>query len=141
MPCREHLAQLRERNSEIQAVGARVAVISFSPPEQNALFVGEEDVPFLVLSDTGRAAYRAFGLESGAGQHIWTVAALRAYLRGLLQGRWPRWPTQDITQLGGDFVVDSDNRIVYAHRSEDPADRPSVDALIQALRRAANGSE
>jgi hypothetical protein len=38
--------------------------------------------------------------------------------------------------LGGDFVVGRDGRVAYAFRSTDPDDRPPVDDLIAAVRRA-----
>jgi len=47
-----------------------------------------------------------------------------------------RRPTEDTLQLGGDFVVGRDGRLVYVYRSKGPADRPPVDDLIAAARRA-----
>jgi hypothetical protein len=41
-------------------------------------------------------------------------------------------PVQDTLQLGGDFVVGGDGRLVYAFRSADPDDRPPVADLIAA---------
>jgi hypothetical protein len=57
---------------------------------------------------------------------------IRAYARLLRDGGRVRRPTEDTLQLGGDFVVGRDGRLVYAYRSEGPADRPSVDELISA---------
>jgi len=39
----------------------------------------------------------------------------------------------DIFQAGGDFLLDRDGNILYAHRSKDPADRPTVTELLQRI--------
>ena len=36
--------------------------------------------------------------------------------------------------LGGDFVIDGKGIVRFAYRSEDPADRPAMDRLLQAVR-------
>jgi hypothetical protein len=41
----------------------------------------------------------------------------------------------DIYQSGGDFLIDRNGNILFAHRSQDPADRPAVAQLLQALDR------
>jgi hypothetical protein len=41
----------------------------------------------------------------------------------------------DYRQSGGDFLLDSTGRLVFAHRSRDPADRPPVKALLAAIDR------
>jgi hypothetical protein len=43
----------------------------------------------------------------------------------------------DVLQLGGDFVLDANSRLRYAHPSCNPTDRPSAATLLQTLRDAA----
>ncbi len=38
-------------------------------------------------------------------------------------------------QLGGDFVLSADRRMLYAHWSSDPADRPNAADLVDRIRR------
>ena len=40
---------------------------------------------------------------------------------------------EDMLQLGGDFILTSDRQLVYAHRSNDPADRPTAADLVKQL--------
>jgi hypothetical protein len=42
---------------------------------------------------------------------------------------------EDIYQAGGDFLLDREGNILFAHRSQDPADRPAAVQLIQAIDR------
>ncbi|MDP9381001.1 MAG: AhpC/TSA family protein, partial [Chloroflexota bacterium] len=79
----------------------------------------------------------AFGLQRGGNAQVWSPNAVRTYARGLLRGRLPRTPRADIAQLGGDFVLDAQGRLVYEHRSEESADRPAIDHLLDAVRAAA----
>ncbi len=136
MPCRAHLAQLRERQEELDRLGAAVVVVTFEPPARVAQFVGDEALPYPVLSDPARRAYAAFGLRRGRARRVWSGGTVRAYLRGFRAGLRPRLPHGDLAQLGGDFVLDPAGRIVFAHRGEEPADRPAVDDILAAVRRA-----
>jgi hypothetical protein len=60
------------------------------------------------------------------------------YLKLIFRGWMPKGPDQgaDVWQLGGDFVIAADGRLVYAHPSKNAADRPSNEELLQALRSA-----
>ncbi len=138
MSCREHLAQLREHDKELGRLGAVVLGVSFEEPAVIARFAERESLPYPILSDPERRAYRAFGLERGGKAQVWSPNAVRTYARGLLRGRLPHLPRADITQLGGDFVLDSQGRVVYEYRSEESADRPAIDTLLDAVRAVAN---
>lgn len=86
------------------------------------------------MADKARAVYRAYGLGRGPWWRVWGPRVLLGYARLLRAGRRLERPTDDTLQLGGDFVVDRGGKIAYAYRSEDPDDRPSVDALVEAVR-------
>ncbi len=137
MSCREHLAQLREHQEELDQLGAIVLGVSFEEPSVIARFAERESLPYPILSDPERRAYRVFGLERGETAQVWSPNALRTYARGLLRGRLPRTPRADIAQLGGDFVLDGHGRVVCEYRSEESADRPAIDVLLDAVRATA----
>jgi hypothetical protein len=68
-------------------------------------------------------------------------SVLIRYLRLIFSGWFPHHGEtgEDMLQLGGDFILSSDRRLVYAHRSIDPADRPTAKELadkVHALARA-----
>ncbi len=139
MPCREHLAQLREHREEIAGLGEVVAV-TFEDPAQIRRFVERERIPFPVVSDRDRRGYAAFGLVRGNPGELWTMKSLRAYVQGAMRGRLPASPSGDVAQLGGDVVLDPVGRVVWIHRSAEPADRPDVRAIVRALRDAGSSS-
>jgi hypothetical protein len=128
---------VRGRYRELAAFDAVVSAVSFEPPEQVTRFGRSLGLPFAALSDPQRAGYAAFGFARGASDKMWSWQTAGAYLRGLTRGELPRRPRGDLDQLGGDVVLDAAGRLVYRFRGETPAERPSVDDLLGALRTAA----
>jgi hypothetical protein len=116
--------------------------VSFTPAKKAAAFLGKHPVPFPVLCDPWREAYRAFELGRTSWSRILNPLVLGRFLLLLLRGWLPFKPDkgEDLMQLGGDFVLDAERRLVFAHASTDAADRPSTDALVQAVRSAAGAA-
>jgi peroxiredoxin len=126
------------RYDEIRKLGGEVVVITFVTPERLSKHLPLAEVPFPTFADPDRAVYHAFGLGRGPW---WRVAGLRTlfgYSRVLLRGWLPRTPVpgDDVLQMGGDFVLDRDNRLRFAHASRDPSDRPSADEVVGAMKAA-----
>ena len=113
---------------------AAVAVVAFSAPEYVAAYQRDRLAPIPVLIDEDRATYHAYGLGRGSVWKVWGPKMWWSYGRRLRRGQSLRRPTEDTLQMGGDFVIGRDGRVVFAFRSEDPDDRPSVDALLGAVR-------
>ena len=121
----------------IDALGT-VLFVAFDEPEQlqRTLLRGLE-LPYPLLVDRDRAAYRAWGLERGSVLRVWGDP--RVWLRyagEIARGERLRLPGDDTLQLGGDFVVDPDGTVSYS-RPQQRDDRPPVAELIGALERAA----
>ena len=85
------------------------------------------------VSGRYRSVYTAYGLE----RSFWRSRSLGTrwfYFRAWLAGT----PThtsegEDLSQLGGDFIVDPTGRLRLVHPSREPVDRPSVDQLFDVL--------
>ncbi len=122
----------------IRALGAEVVTVCQAKPDVLAMHLKAEPRPFPVVADPDRVAYRACGLERGGWGMFFTGRALRRYVGLMFSGWRLRWPgtKEDVLQLGGDFVLDHRQRIVYAYRSADPGDRPTVAVLLEAVRTA-----
>jgi peroxiredoxin len=112
-----------------------VLVVSQAQPEVLAAFLHKEPLDFPAAADPERAAYRAFGLERTSWAAFFRPQAVRRYLSHLVHGWLPQGLQrgEDVLQLGGDFILDGDGRLVYAHRSSEPTDRPPAEALLQIL--------
>jgi peroxiredoxin len=127
-----------ERYAEVRAAGGDVLAVSFAPPEAVAAFLRHTPLPFLLVSDPERSAYRAFGLERTSWPAILRPGVILRYLGLIFRGWRPRRPRpgEDLLQLGGDFVLDGAGRVAYAHRSAEPTDRPAFPDLLLAIRAA-----
>ena len=111
-------------------------VISFVQPERLQAYLRLRPWPFRMLADPDRAAYRAFGLERAPWSTLFRPRVIVRYLGLILRGWLPRPAHEDVHQLGGDFVINASGGIIYAYRSSDPTDRPSVDELLGAVAKA-----
>jgi peroxiredoxin len=125
---------VRDRLSEFG--DAEVVVIAFAAPEYVAGYQRQRLGPVTVLVDSSRAAYLAYGLGRGSLRTVWGPKIWWAYAKLIRHGRRFERPTEDTLQLGGDFVVGRDGRLVYVFRSKDPDDRPAVDDLLVAVHNA-----
>jgi hypothetical protein len=114
----------------------RVALVTFAARGAASAHRRRHDLAFPVLVDVDRVSYGAFGLGRGSVWRVWGFRALRRYIelvreRGLSE---LHRPTDDTLQLGGDFVIAPDGTLAWGFWGEGPDDRPSIDALIAAVR-------
>ena len=126
---------MRDRLDDF-APNTDVVVVTFSDAQRLDDYLDRNDLPFPVLVDPNRAAYRAYGIGRASIARAWGIRPSVAYLRLIGKGRWRdlRRPTEDTLQLGGDFVIGPDGSLVYGFWSAGPDDRPPVDELIVASR-------
>ena len=136
--------QVQARLEEIHALGADVVVVTFVSPSRLGQYLRIKKWPFRVFADPEMNAYRAFGLGRAGWLRLFHPRVILTYLELIIRGRRPQMAQEDVHQLGGDFVMDREGRVIYEYRSHDPADRPRVSDLIEVVRRAValkSGSE
>ena len=127
---------MRDRKRLLDEVDAAVLVISFEHPATLRRFGWFRDLPFTALSDPSRRLYGAFGLRRRSLLRLVDRETIRAYARGFVHGHLPHLRRTDLRQLGGDVVLNRAGEVILVHRSETPADRPSVELLLRMLRDA-----
>jgi len=131
--CREHVAQLREREQAFQEKRARLAAIGLGDQQYARLFREETGITFPLLVDDKRAAYRAAGLRSGNLLHILRSDNKAARKRANFAGFHQYGLGENPFQLGGSFVFGPGNVDRFAHLSQTFGDNASVAALLAAL--------
>lgn len=125
----------RQRD-ELRSAGMDVLLVSFEPFSRVREYSTDDGFGWPVLADETGAAYRDYGLERASFLRAWfSPRTVRFYLASALRGKRIRRPVSDTSQLGGDFLIDPAGRIVFAFRSAEPADRPSVEEIFAARRR------
>jgi hypothetical protein len=130
---------VQQRYEDFRRHGAEVLFVSQARPEILTAFLREQPLPFSIVADSERSAYRVFGLERTTWVRMLRPDVIWRFLRLLFRG----WRLQrvrkgeDVLQLGGDFVLDGEGRLVFAYRSTEPTDRPSIEVLLQAVNQTA----
>jgi peroxiredoxin len=120
---------------QFERSGIAIAVISFAAPDRLISYQRIHQWSFTVLADPERVAYTHFALERLPWRRVFAPATIKFYAVALLKGRkLENYGRDDYRQSGGDFIVDKRGKVVFAHRSHDPADRPTVQALLGAVR-------
>jgi len=121
--------------------GVSVVVVSFAEPAKLVQYQQHHRWPFTLLADPQRAAYESFALKRLSWLHVFSLSTLKTYLKLLREGaRRQDYGKDDIYQGGGDFLLDREGNLLFAHRSQDPADRPSTRKLIEIFDRVTTGS-
>jgi len=98
---------LHHRDRVARTGGTAVFVVHDTPERVRAGLLRGLDLPWPVLVDLDRVAYRAWGLRRAAFRTVWLDPRVWArYGRLLLGGERLRGLGRDTLQLGGDFVLD-----------------------------------
>lgn len=114
-------------------------LVTFTTDVELDAYQHRRAVAFPILVDADRSVYAAYGMGRGSFRAVWGLATLRRYWQILR----PSGPgsvsdlgaaTEDTRQLGGDIVIAPNGTIVWGHWSTGPADRPSVDDIVDAVR-------
>ena len=124
---------MRQRYAEIQTLGGVVVGVSFEPRDRLFQMSRQMQLPFPVLSDPEKDAYRAYGLSSGKLSRIFGPGTIWAYAKLLAAGQMYHFRRSDFLQLGGGFVIDAAGVVRREYRSGAPHDRPSVKQIVAML--------
>jgi peroxiredoxin len=127
---------VKATKDQFKARGVSIVVISFAEPQRLARYQEHHQWPFVILTDPKRTAYDAFALNRLSWLQVFSPATLKLYWR-LLRGGKQRedYGKDDIYQGGGDFLIDREGNLLLAHRSRDPADRPTATKLLEIVER------
>ena len=121
---------------ELESLHADVLLVSFGAPAVAGVWLEQNCPDFKLLLDPQRAVYGAYGVEHSL-LRSWNLRTLRRYVQLMRQGWHWRGIRGDSAQLGGDYIIGRDGRVLLAHPSHDPTDRPSAESLLEVLRNAA----
>lgn len=138
--CRQTLAELAQRRSEIEAAGAKIVLVHMIEDDNEAeMFFARwrlHDVPR--VGDPQQVVYDRFGLQRGT---LWQVLGLDVWWPGFkavfLGGHVPGKPVGDVFQLPGAFLLHR-GRVVQSFKSQTSAQKPDY---VQLARPTADESD
>lgn len=111
----------------------QIVVVTFEAGYFAQQYVQETGITWPVLVDEQRSLYKEYGILSASFWDIWGPKTWWVYLKEILKGHMPRKSTGDISQRGGDVLIDPDGIVRLHHIGDGPADRPTVDLIVQVI--------
>lgn len=103
--------------------------------EAGLKWLEERKFPFPLLLDQGRALYRQLGLRRYLPESF-NLPLFWKYAENQVVNGDDRLavPGEDLTVMGGDFIVDSSGKLIFAHCSRHQYDRSKVEDILQCLK-------
>jgi peroxiredoxin len=134
--CKEMLDRLAALKSEFASRGLAIAVVTQGTPDVTKTFCEAHAPGITCLSDTQRAAYRAYGLKRATWFQSFSARVMSSNRRLKREKGWsPKLPPkgQDAFQMSGLFIIGTDGRIRLPYYYDDIADHPGVDLLFRGV--------
>lgn len=108
--------------------------VSFASPQRAEAYRREFELDAPMLIDRERSVYRAYGMResllgAGLSPRVWI-----SYARLIIKVRRLPRARENPLQLGGNFVVGPDGRLVLARPTARSTDRPDAETLMEAVR-------
>jgi peroxiredoxin len=134
--CQSWVGRLARKADLFDQEGVNVVLVGQGTVGEAMGFTGPRRVPFDMLVDEDRSAYRAFGLVEGSSTELLkpsvAVAWVGVHVRG--EGRQGGSHGGAVTQLPGTFIVDTDGVVRFVHRNADQADDPDASTVLGVCR-------
>ena len=111
----------------------KIAVVTFENDFFARSYAEETSLAWPLLVDETRETYRKYGMLSASFWDIWGPKTWWAYMKELIKGEKLRKSEGDISQRGGDVLIDPDGIVVLHHIGVGPSDRPAVKTILEKV--------
>lgn len=108
-------------------------MVSYGPVDGAQFWLTQTGHSFDMLHDADRTVYKAFGLGSSFSKVMRFDYLLRYSELTVANRKFPEVPPQfidDVFQMGGDYVLDQEGRVIHSHPCRSPLDRPTVGQIL-----------
>ena len=119
---------------ELDALGCQVVIVAQGLRESGVQWKKDYSIPFTLLIDREMALYRLFGLRREV-KLVWNLEIFTFYAAKVIEGRKDNmaYEGDDLTVMGGDFIVRQSGEVVFAHVQTGQFDRPQLPYLLQCM--------
>ena len=138
--CREHAAQLAEVKPAFDQQGVQIVFVGMGNPAEAREFQADRNLPFEILADPDRVAYRAFGLPEGRVSQLAGPSVVGASLRAMKNGAGVGKAIGNRRQLPGTYIVDQNGSLLFARPAAHAGDIADVETIMAALKAAPEAS-
>lgn len=114
--------------------GSRVVIVARGTESDARQWVDKYKYPFQLLLDLPMKFYRELGLRRSV-KKVWSIPTMMHYTEQKVAGipGYPAYRGDDLHVMGGDFMVDSQGKLVLAYASALPKDRPTLEQIFTTL--------
>lgn len=109
-------------------------VVTFEAGYFAQQYVQETGITWPLLIDETKTVYHEFGMLEASFLDIWGPSTWWAYLKEICHGRMPKKSHGDISQRGGDVLIDPQGIVRMHHIGQGPADRPSAEEILKIIK-------
>lgn len=127
--CNLHLAELRKAEGELEQMGFDIWFISVDRPELLYESLEQPDIGYVVLSDSGLDATRAFGLAFQVSDEL-----VQKYLTHDIDLEKASGESHHVLPVPATFIIGADGVIQFQHTNPNYKMRLHPDVLLAAAR-------
>ena len=124
---------MRENESRFKAHNVHIVIVTFEAGFLARQYVQATGICWPILVDEKKELYNGYGMLKASFFDIWGPKTWLVYCREILKGHWPKKSSGDISQRGGDVLVDPNGIVQHHHVGDGPADRPTIDSFVRIL--------
>ena len=123
------------KEKEFKQLGCQVVAVACGTQESGMEWLQKHGYRFSHFLDLDRVFYRQVGLRRFLKDSL-CIETFKHYADEILAGTWKGeepYSGSDWAVMGGDFIVDSTGKLLYAYLSENQFDRPNIETLLKVL--------
>ena len=124
---------MRDHEEELRKQNVKIVVVTFETKLLSRIYIEETSLAWPLIIDETRELYRSYGMLSASFWDIWGPKTWLAYLKEIIKGHKIRKSEGDVMQRGGDVLIDPNGIVQMHHVGKGPADRPSVEMILQVI--------
>lgn len=128
------MTQLRNSEVELEQLGIKVKIVTFDGDTMAQMYIKKLDLSWPLLLDKESEIYKKFSMSRANWWALYNPLSILKYLALIFTGTMPGKPGKDLSQLGGDVLVDPEGVIRMHYLSKNPHDRPSVESILKIVR-------
>jgi peroxiredoxin len=132
--CNVHLVALAKSHSDLKALGFQMVAVTPDSPEELKKTLGKEKLDYDLLSDSGAATMKAFGVAFEVDQK--TVTMYKENYKIDIE-KASGGQTHHILPVPSVFIADASGKIGYVHFNPDYRVRLTSEELMAAAKRIA----
>ena len=133
LPCRAHIAQLRDHEEEFSKQNVKIVVVTFESNLLSKNYVEETSLTWPLIIDETRELYRSYGMFSSSFWNIWGPKTWLSYLKEVIKGQKLKKSESDVMQCGGNVLIDPNGIVQMHYVGKGPGDRPSIEMILKVI--------